>query len=56
MIRWITKNIGTAAYTDAVNVNDGLFNIVDVRNLVDKEGNVAEEIEKKNSGVHAVFI
>lgn len=47
MIRWITKNIGTAAYTDAVNVTDVHFNIVDVRNLVDKEGNVAEEIEKK---------
>ena len=37
MIRWITKNIGTAAYTDAVNVTDVHFNIVDVRNLVDKE-------------------
>ena len=46
MIRWITQNLGTAAYNDAITISED-FEIVDVRNLVDKEGNTSLEIQKK---------
>lgn len=46
MIRWITDFIGTAPYLEAVSeVED--YEILDVRNLVDKQGNDNEEINLK---------
>lgn len=46
MIRWITDKLGTAAYSDAINISED-FVILDVRNLVDKEGNTASEVKSK---------
>jgi UDP-glucuronate decarboxylase len=46
MIRWITDSLGTAAYNDAVH-DDITFQIVDVRDLVDKRGNNTDVIRKK---------
>jgi nucleoside-diphosphate-sugar epimerase len=45
MIRWINNYIGTAAWNDVVSRTDII--ILDVRNLVDKEGNDLVEIRKK---------
>lgn len=45
MIRWINDYIGTAARNSVQ--EDGKFKILDVRNLVDKEGNNLDEISKK---------
>ena len=41
MIKWITENLGTAEIND---VNDKEYSVVDVRNLVDKEGNSDQAI------------
>lgn len=45
MVRWINKYIGTAARNNIS--EDGEFKILDVRNLVDKEGNNLDEIANK---------
>lgn len=44
MIRWITENLGTAKRDD---VNDKEYSVVDVRDLVDKEGNSDQAILEK---------
>jgi UDP-glucuronate decarboxylase len=41
MIRWIDKKLGTGAYN---NVKQGNYNIVDVRLVVDKDGNKTETL------------
>lgn len=46
MIRWITDSLGTAAYDDAIH-DEKNFQIVDVRDLVDKRGNNTDVIRKK---------
>jgi len=43
MITWLTDNIGTGPYLDIDNAN-GEYDIIDVRNLVDKSGNKSAEI------------
>jgi len=48
MIRWITENLGTARIED---VNDKNYSIVDVRNLVDREGNTNQAILEKINAV-----
>ena len=45
MIRWINKYIGTAAWETVVDL--GEFPLLDVRNLVDKGGNTADEVREK---------
>ncbi|KKP40275.1 MAG: hypothetical protein UR30_C0005G0056 [Candidatus Peregrinibacteria bacterium GW2011_GWC2_33_13] len=49
MIKWITENLGTAAYLDAQETKN--ISIVDVRDLVDKSGNVDEPICSKINDV-----
>jgi UDP-glucuronate decarboxylase len=44
MIKWITENLGTAEIGD---VNDKGYSVVDVRDLVDKEGNSEQAILEK---------
>lgn len=44
MIKWITENLGTAEIDD---VNDKEYSVVDVRDLVDKEGNSDQAILEK---------
>ena len=44
MIKWITENLGTAEIED---VNDKEYTVVDVRDLVDKEGNSDQVILEK---------
>jgi UDP-glucuronate decarboxylase len=46
MIRWITESLGTAAYNDVFHDQKN-FQIVDVRDLVDKRGNNSDVICKK---------
>lgn len=46
MINWLTDNIGTGAYLDVVE-KDNEIPIVDVRNLVDKDGNSASLVREK---------
>ncbi|MEO5684449.1 MAG: NAD-dependent epimerase/dehydratase family protein [Chitinophagaceae bacterium] len=43
MINWLTENIGTGPYL-AISEISGDFTIIDVRNLVDKDGNKEDEI------------
>lgn len=50
MIRWITDNLGTAKMED-VNVNNKEYSVVDVRDLVDREGNPAQAILEKINAV-----
>ncbi|MFA6988630.1 MAG: NAD-dependent epimerase/dehydratase family protein [Candidatus Gastranaerophilaceae bacterium] len=45
MVKWITENIGTDAYLNAINIQN--VKIIDVRDLVDKSGNDTEPIVKK---------
>ena len=45
MIRWISDKLGTAPYDFAIDTND--ISIVDVRDLVDKEGNKSNVIKSK---------
>ena len=45
MIRWITKDLGTAPFTDS-EIGDDL-NVLDVRDLVDKHGNSAQATREK---------
>ena len=45
MIRWITKELGTAPFTDS-EIGDDL-NVLDVRDLVDKHGNSAQATREK---------
>lgn len=54
MIKWITDSIGTAAYEDVVRQPSGQFGsdqsdiyIVDVRDMVDKTGNIIDVIKDK---------
>lgn len=44
MIKWITENLGTAEIDD---VDDKEYSVVDVRDLVDKEGNSDQAILEK---------
>lgn len=44
MIRWINEYLGTARRD---NVDDGDYSVVDVRDLVDREGNSVQEIRSK---------
>lgn len=46
MIRWITDYIGTAPYLEAVSEKED-YEILDVRNLVDKQGNNNSEVDLK---------
>jgi len=48
MIRWITDNLGTARIED---VNDKEYTVVDVRDLVDREGNTNQVILEKIDAV-----
>ncbi len=48
MIRWITENLGTAKIED---VNGRGYSVVDVRDLVDKEGNLNQVILEKIDAV-----
>lgn len=41
MVKWITENLGTAKWTD---VDDKGYSVIDVRDLVDKEGNTDQVI------------
>lgn len=43
MVNWLTDNIGTGAYLTVVKENENKI-IVDVRDIVDKDGNTAESI------------
>lgn len=45
MIHWITENLGTAAFDEVSHLSD--ICIVDVRDLVDKEGNSVDSIKTK---------
>lgn len=45
MIRWITNSLGTAAFEEIQPTDD--FLIIDVRDLVDKAGNIPETIKEK---------
>lgn len=61
MIKWITENIGTAAYLEAIETKD--ISIVDVRSLVDKSGNsnkpvldkINEALSLLNNGAKVVI-
>lgn len=46
MVNWLTDNIGTGAYLTVVKQNDNTI-IVDVRDVVDKDGNTVEAILNK---------
>ena len=46
MINWLTDYIGTGAYLKVTN-DSGDMGLVDVRNLVDKDGNTSEAINTK---------
>ncbi|HET6995255.1 MAG TPA: hypothetical protein VFI06_09760, partial [Chitinophagaceae bacterium] len=46
MINWLTDYIGTGAYLDVMAAG-GDVAVVDVRNLVDKDGNTGEAILSK---------
>ena len=48
MIRWITDNLGTAKME---NVNNKEYSVVDIRDLVDREGNPAQAILEKINAV-----
>lgn len=48
MIHWITENLGTARRDD---VDDGKYRVVDVRDLLDKEGNPSRLILEKINDV-----
>ena len=45
MIRWITENLGTAAYEEVIKQSN--MHIVDVRDMVDKTGNLANVAREK---------
>jgi len=45
MIRWITENLGTAAYEEVTQQSN--IHIVDVRDMVDKTGNLANVARQK---------
>lgn len=47
MIKWITENIGTGAYSDVVKDISKNIKLVDVRDMVDKSGNSLGVINKK---------
>lgn len=50
MIRWITPEIGTAAFENAIEeipIQENGTELVDVRNLVDKEGNQIDDVKAK---------
>lgn len=50
MIQWITENLGTSRIED-VDVNDKEYTVVDVRDLVDREGNTNQAILEKINAV-----
>lgn len=53
MIRWITGNLGTAPWESTVNTPD--IRLLDVRDLVDKDGNCLDLIQSKiETGVKAL--
>ena len=47
MINWLTENIGTAAYLKIIDTDLDKHIIIDVRDLVDKDGNYSDTILKK---------
>ncbi|MFN5169123.1 MAG: NAD-dependent epimerase/dehydratase family protein [Cyclobacteriaceae bacterium] len=44
MINWISNKVGTGAYNSVVGVPERDFDIIDVRDLVDKSGNSTKDI------------
>jgi UDP-glucuronate decarboxylase len=55
VIKWITENLGTASYNQAIKEGYNYY-IVDVRDLVDREGNLSDEVGRKiDEGVSMLY-
>ncbi|MCS6955558.1 MAG: NAD-dependent epimerase/dehydratase family protein [Candidatus Calescibacterium sp.] len=56
MIKWLTNNIGTGSYEKVISLIEPDVDLLDVRDLVDKEGNNVEAIKQKiNQGLNSLI-